>query len=87
MANAQSKIRQFIVHELMFQKDEEIIKFDESLLEKGVIDSAAMMDLVIFLEKEFSISVSRTDILPENFETIDAMADFLKKKKELNPAI
>lgn len=53
-----------------------------SLLQAGLVDSLGMMDLVAFLEETFGIAVEDDDLVPENFETIAAMAGFVRRKRD-----
>ena len=80
MTEIQSSIRKFIARELLFQKDETILKMDDQLLEKRMIDSAGMMELVTFLETEYNIEIGRQDIIPENFETIEKISQLVTTK-------
>ncbi len=82
MTEIEKAIRRFIVEELMFQKDETVLKADDSLLEKRVIDSAGMLELVSFLEKQYGIAIGRTDIIPENFETIQSISQLVHAKSK-----
>lgn len=44
---------------------------DETLLiEKGIVDSIGLMQIVAFLEERSGVRVSDDDITPENFETV-----------------
>ena len=52
----------------------------ESLLVAGVIDSAAMVDLIVFLEKTYGITIDEDDMIPENFDSIDAIAAYVGGK-------
>jgi acyl carrier protein len=56
------------------------LKDDEPLLETGIVDSLGVLDLVGFIEQEFSISVSDEELTPENFQTIGGLTDFVRKK-------
>ena len=82
MTEVEKTIRKFVVEELMFQKDESVLKTDDSLLEKRVIDSAGMLELVSFLEKQYGIAIGRTDIVPENFETIQSISKLVDAKSQ-----
>lgn len=53
----------------------------ESLLESGVIDSMAMVDLITHLEKTYSISVDEDDMVPENFDSVDAITAYVTSKQ------
>lgn len=79
----ENTIRKYIVNEIMFTKDESALKFEDSLLERGVLDSSAMVELIAFLEREFGVSVARTDMVPENFDTIQAIAEFVRRAKQI----
>ncbi len=81
MDDARNTIRKFIVQESMFKEDESILKFDDLLLEKGIIDSAGLVQLVAYLEREFSISIADNDILPENFETVGSISKLVDKSR------
>lgn len=53
----------------------------ESLLEAGVIDSVAMVDLIAHLERTYEIVVDEDDMVPENFDTITAIAAYVDRKR------
>jgi len=50
---------------------------DEDLLMSGVLDSISAMKLVASIEQEFDLKVPATDITFENFQTVQAMADYI----------
>lgn len=52
---------------------------DDSLLETGVIDSVAMVDLVGFLESRFSIKIDEDDMTPENFDSVSAIVAYVNR--------
>ena len=56
------------------------IERDTALLEKGILDSLGILDLVSFLESEFSIPIGDEDLLPENFQTLSTLSAFVLKK-------
>lgn len=51
----------------------------ENLLDSGVIDSFDIVDLIGSLEMQFGIVVDGDDIVPENFESVDAIAGLVGK--------
>lgn len=53
---------------------------DAPLLESGIVDSMGILQLVGFLESEFSIVVDDEDILPENFETMTSIVNLVVTK-------
>ncbi len=50
------------------------------LLQSGLIDSLGMEELVTFLEDTFSVEVEDEDLLPDNFETVEAIAALIERK-------
>lgn len=55
---------------------------DASLLERGVVDSTGVQEVMAFLEEEFGIRVDNDDILPENLDSIDRLAGYVQRKVE-----
>lgn len=53
---------------------------EESLLDAGVIDSAAMIGLIAFLEGQYGVSVSDDDMTPENFDSVNAVVAYVQSK-------
>lgn len=58
------------------------ISDDQSLLEAGVVDSLKMVELLSFIEEQYGIVIDDDELIPENFETIAAIADFLEQKSK-----
>ena len=52
-----------------------------SLLEHGIIDSTGVLEVIVFLESTFGISVDDSELLPENLDSIERIAAFVEKKK------
>jgi acyl carrier protein len=61
-------------------KPGDIIDTSESLLEQGFIDSVGVMTLVLFLEDVYKINVEEDDLVPENFESLKAIENYVKRK-------
>jgi acyl carrier protein len=58
---------------------------DDHLLERGIIDSLGILEVVSFVEQEFKLSISDEDLVPDNFRSIASLATFVVSKTgELN---
>ena len=55
-------------------------QYDEDIFSIGFVNSLFALQLVMFLEKEFSIKVEDDDIELDNFRTINAMTALVEKK-------
>ena len=53
----------------------------DNLLTKGVIDSLKMLDLISFLEQQCNLSVDEDEMMPDNFESVDAIVAFVEMKR------
>lgn len=74
-----ASIEQFLVEDLELGGGGSI-GHDRELLTEGLLDSAGIMQTVSFLEESFSLEIEDADLIPENFQTIDAMAAFVARK-------
>ena len=57
------------------------LDYDDSLLELGIIDSVKMFDLIGFIEERFGVQVDDDDLYPENFDSINAIVNYINSKK------
>jgi acyl carrier protein len=73
-------LRQFIRDNFLFGLQGESFSDDDSLLEKRIIDSTGVLELIAFLEENFSVKVQDDELLPENLDSINRLVRFLEKK-------
>ena len=73
------KIKAFVVENFLFGKDNGL-EDDTSFLEEGIIDSTGILELVSFLEEDYSISVEDEELVPENLDSINNVVEYLKRK-------
>ena len=74
-------VEKYILEELLVAGKEEKLDPEQSLLSSGVIDSLAILRLIAFIEKTFDITVEDEDVVPENFETLSTIGDYIRKRK------
>ena len=75
------RIRQFINTNFSLAGRQLGVIDNESLFASGVVDSLGVLELVTFIENEFTIMVADEDLLAENFETIERMVAFVHAKE------
>lgn len=73
------KLRKFFEDEIIKNTAIENIDDDLDLIENGVLDSLAIMALAGFIEQEFNVTVESDDIVPENFRSVKAIAQYIEK--------
>lgn len=54
---------------------------DTSLIERGLLDSMAIVKLITFLEERFGVELSDDEFDPDNFETLSAIAALVERKR------
>ena len=74
-------VEQFIIEEVGAGLGIESLDHDLNLLASDVLDSLAVLELVVFLEERFEIKVADRDLTPENFQSINSVVDFLGRKR------
>jgi len=82
--NAIVRIREFILQKFPLARKRKIANCD-NLLESGIIDSLGVLEIVAFLQQEFSVAVADEDLTPENLQNIERMARFVERSLELQP--
>ncbi len=83
LAEAEGIIHRFIVDELLASqgRTDEIVTAEMSLFRTGIIDSFGLFSLVLHLEQEFDITVEDEEVVPEHFDSITAIIEFLQMKR------
>jgi acyl carrier protein len=77
----EKSVKEFILENFLIL-DSEVLADDESLLEKGIIDSTGVLELVAFLEGNFGIKVEDEELIPQNLDTIVNIIEFVRKKRQ-----
>ncbi len=54
---------------------------DTLLVEQKILDSLQLVQMIVFLEKEFKISIKQEDLVPENFATVRTIIGLVEKSK------
>jgi acyl carrier protein len=55
------------------------------LLERGIVDSTGVLELVGFLERQYQLVVEDRELLPANLDSIDRLVAFVKRKTSVEP--
>ena len=74
------KIRNYIVQ--TSHADANKIKDESLIFKEGFFDSMGFIMLITFLEEEFGIKTVDSDLIEENFESINAISEFILRKSQ-----
>ncbi len=74
-------LRDYIVENFLFGDTETQFSDDDSFMEKGILDSTGILDLILFLEENFDLKVEDDELVPENLDSINNLVAFISRKK------
>lgn len=75
------EIRDFIFKNFLFDDSASALDDSDSFLEKGIIDSTGMLELVAFLEEKHGIRIEDEELVPENLDSVARIVEFISKKR------
>jgi acyl carrier protein len=78
IATIKTKIKDYIQQATFVEKDK--IKDDSLIFKEGYFDSMGFVVLITYLEENFGIKTTDSDLVEENFESINAITDFVMRK-------
>ena len=55
---------------------------NDSFMEKGIIDSTGVLELLQFIEERFEITVEDDEVIPENLDSLDNLTVFIENKSK-----
>jgi len=77
----ESTLRAFILENFLFTDDQNALSNEDSFLERGLVDSTGIMEVITFIEDEYGFSVANDEMLPENLDSIDSLVAFVERKR------
>lgn len=77
----EAEIRDFIARNLLYSEGGLPHGDDASFLDEGTIDSIGVLELVNFVSEHFGLTVSPTEITPENFDSVTRLARFIRDRR------
>ena len=76
----EEQIREYVVDNFLFSEDGYHLPEDASFLEEGIVDSTGVLELVMFVEETFDVTVEDDEIVPENFDSVAQLAEYIHRK-------
>jgi acyl carrier protein len=75
----EQEIRRFIEENFILE-GEDHLGDEDSLLEKGIIDSTGVLELVAFLEETYQLKIEDEELIPENLDSVKNISEFIQNK-------
>ncbi|GAB4345533.1 MAG: acyl carrier protein [Gammaproteobacteria bacterium] len=79
--SVREQLRSYILENFLFTNDQSALIDSDSFLEKGIIDSTGIMEVIFFLEDELGVQVDDTEMVPENLDSVDNLVAFVERKR------
>lgn len=76
------RIRNFILDNYLFTNDAAALGLDDSLLDRGIVDSTGMLEIVFFIEEQLQVKVADEEMVPANLDSVNKIAQFVASKRQ-----
>ena len=57
-----------------------VIAVDDKILEKGILDSPAIIKLILFIEKKYKVTIEQDEMNIDSFSSINQIEKLIKSK-------
>jgi acyl carrier protein len=76
----EQQLRQFVNETFLFGHGVDAIGADDSFMERGIIDSTGVLELVTFIEARYRVTLLDEDLVPENLDSFNRLTAFVERK-------
>lgn len=73
-------IKRYLLENFLFSSDDTALADGDPLIRSGILDSTGIHELVLFIEEQFQISVAPEEMVPANFDSVEAVDGFVSAK-------
>jgi len=81
-----ARVRNYLHENFLYMHSNFELRDDDRLLEKGVIDSMAIVEVISFIETEFGVHASEDEVSEANFGSLAGIARFVGEKQAVRAA-
>jgi acyl carrier protein len=68
------------IHENFILDEGDHLRDEDSLLERGVIDSSGVLEWVAFMDSKYGLTVEEEELIPEHLDSIRNIIDSILRK-------
>ncbi len=73
------KLATYIATQILKQP-KRVVKPDEPLISNGLVDSFSLVDLSLFIEKEFKVYIDNTELNAQTFDTLAQLVTLIESR-------
>ena len=74
-------LREYILENYLFTDDQSELDNSDSFLQRGIIDSTGIMEVMFFIDDQFGVNVEDEEMIPENLDSIANLVAFIDRKR------
>jgi len=78
--SVENTIREYVLENYLFTDDESELNNNDSFLEKGILDSTGILEIINLIEETFNIKVEDDEMVPDNLDSVDNIVAYVDKK-------
>jgi acyl carrier protein len=78
--DVEREVREFVVKNFLYGDDDTGLGKTDSFLDRGIVDSTGVLEIVNFLESRFGLTLRDDELVPENLDSIEKIARFVLRK-------
>ena len=75
------KLRRYLAESVLMTEEVESISDEASFLERNLLDSTGVLELVAFVEETFGIKVEDREIVPQNLDSLSRIEAYVTRKR------
>jgi acyl carrier protein len=80
MQTIEQDLRHFVTDNFLYGQEDGRLSGDDSLTEKGIIDSTGVLELVSFLEQKYAIRIQDRELVRDNLDSLRRLTHFVERK-------
>ena len=84
MPSLEQELRRYVIDNFLYGRQDQELSDDDSFVDKGVLDSTGVLDLVGYLEQSYGVEIADQELVPENLDSVRRIAAFLRAKRGEN---
>lgn len=77
----EEELQRYIFNQFIPRENPKKFNIDDDLIEEGILDSLAIVNLITHLEEEYQIEVEPGEVVVDNIGSIRRLTDFIKHKQ------
>ena len=75
-----SEVRGYVIDRFLFGQNTDRLSNEDSFLERHIVDSTGILEVVAFLEQRYGIRVEDEELIPDNLDSVSRIAAFVARK-------